>query len=81
MFRESIRSNVHKAMRAQDKPRAKQSLPDIQGINIFQGKCCTFGEAFCPANVATPLSIPAGWLAHPVKAISYMCNLVRVAEI
>lgn len=53
-FRESNRSNVYKAMRASDKPRAKESLPDIQGRSTFPGKCGALREALLPTNVATP---------------------------
>lgn len=45
-----------------DKKKAQQSLPDIQGMKMFQGNCAVLRELFLPANVATPPAMPPGFL-------------------
>lgn len=50
---------------ARDRPRGKTGMSDIQEISTFQGKCGILRETFFPADVVTPPSIQAGWLAPP----------------
>lgn len=65
-FQGANRNNMHKAMKAPDKPRGKEGLPVIKGISTFQGKCEVLRDSFFPANVATPPPpFPANWLATP----------------
>lgn len=58
-FLHANRATASRALRAADKARAPQGLPDIHGFSEFQGKCDALREAFFPANVTTPAFLPA----------------------
>lgn len=48
------RNTALKRIRVSAKRKAAVTLPEIQGIGSFQGKCEFLKEVFFPANVATP---------------------------